>query len=58
MQKLFNGVTQEGLAKLTSVVFLVIFATCVVTGDTGVDWLSWFVGFASGLSTWKLIFKK
>ena len=58
MQKIFSNITEEGLAKLTSVIFLVVFAACVAMGGMGLDWLSWFFGVASGLSIWKLIFKK
>lgn len=58
MQKLFRSMTENDFSKLTSVMFLAVFAICVVTGDRWLDWLSWFVGVASGVSIWKLIFKR
>ena len=50
--------TENDFAKLTSVLFLVVFVICLVTGGFGLDWVSWFIGIASGLSIWTLFFKK
>ena len=42
----------------SSVLFLVVFVICLATGGFGLDWVSWFIGVASGLSVWKLVFRK
>lgn len=49
--------TEKNLAKISSVLFLIIFAVCVVTG-LQVEWFSWLFGLAAGVSIVELLIPK